>query len=163
MCREKLTGISFEKTVGGRNSDHSLRLILPANAHAVRRGLTGIRTGLSSMKLTSDDWSTVELVIAEILNNIVEHAYDDGDAGVIEARLDFDGAALWCDIIDSGRPMSNGELPKGIPKDLNPNLAGLPEGGFGWHLIHTLTHDLKYDREQGRNILSFKLQIQTSK
>ena len=33
----------------------------------------------------------------------------------------------------------------------------LPEGGFGWHVIRTLSKDLHYRRENGRNQLSFRL------
>ncbi|RPE64862.1 serine/threonine-protein kinase RsbW [Pacificibacter maritimus] len=160
MRHEKLADATFESIVRQRATDHSLRLIIPANERAVRRGLSGIKAGLSSINLVDDDWSTIEIVLAEVLNNIVEHAYSDGEVGLIETQLDFDGKYLWCTTIDSGRPMPNGKLPEGAQKDLNCNLEDLPEGGFGWYLIHKLTEDLHYGRDQGRNMVTFRLNIQ---
>jgi serine/threonine-protein kinase RsbW len=52
-------------------------------------------------------------------------------------------------------------MPKdGLPEGRLVTLAEtatLPEGGFGWFLIRTLSRDLDYRREGGRNLLSFRL------
>ena len=52
----------------------ALRLVIPANEEAVREGLSTIKSGLSDLEFSQDEWSTLELVVAEVLNNIVVHA-----------------------------------------------------------------------------------------
>ena len=101
------------------------------------------------------DLGMVELVLAEVLNNVVEHAYAGGH-GKIELTIQLTSTDLSCAIVDEGDPMPDGTLPAG---DLDAAFAtdGLPEGGFGWHLIRSLSQDLRYDRYKGRNHLSFRL------
>lgn len=92
-----------------------------------------------------------ELVLAEVLNNIVEHAYDgaNGRIGVWAQRA---GHRVTCRVTDHGRPMPNGQAPKG---DLPTHQ--LAEGGWGWHLIRSLSQDLCYCRTAGQNILTFSI------
>jgi serine/threonine-protein kinase RsbW len=47
-------------------------------------------------------------------------------------------------------------LPAGKFQPLD-DLADLPEGGFGWYLIRSLTEELSYRRSNGINRLSFQL------
>lgn len=151
--------MSSDRNYHGRNG--VLRLVIPANDRSVRRGLMTIKSGMSNLNLSQDDWSTVELVIAEVLNNIVEHAYANSDTGLIEAHLDYSQDTLHCKVIDTGRSMPNGKLPKGAPKDVTCDISDLPEGGFGWFFIHHLTRDLHYARHANQNTLSFRLPFES--
>ena len=99
-----------------------------------------------------------ELVLAEALNNIVEHAYD-GVIGHIDLRLQLRSGRLLCDIFDRGAPMPNSELPTGLAPPIKTD-KDLPEGGFGWFLIRSLTENLAYGRIGARNHLSFQLNIE---
>lgn len=157
MRPEKNSDVSLGDDCNNHGENGTLRLIIPANGRSVRHGLQTIRSGMSDLRLSHDDWSTVELVMAEVLNNIVEHAYSANDAGLIEAHLDYSKETLYCTVIDTGRSMPNGELPKGAQIDLTCDIADLPEGGFGWFLIHHLTRDLNYARHANQNTLSFLL------
>ncbi|WP_280514091.1 hypothetical protein [Allosediminivita pacifica] len=40
-----------------------------------------------------------------------------------------------------------------------PDPAGLPEGGFGWFLIHELARELAYRHDGGMNRLTFRLPL----
>jgi serine/threonine-protein kinase RsbW len=53
--------------------------------------------------------------------------------------------------------MPNGKLPEGGLPDVGP--PDFPEGGFGWHLIRSLTADLTYARSAGQNRLSFLIPL----
>jgi serine/threonine-protein kinase RsbW len=125
---------------------------------------TGVRESLSRMMgarplclLDADGRGTAELVLAEVLNNVAEHAYADG-AGLVEVTLMSGPQGIDCRVADQGRAMPGGVLPAGrLPDDLDLPLDDLPEGGFGWHLIRTLTKDLTYQRVGGWNRLSFRL------
>ncbi|MDP1578473.1 MAG: ATP-binding protein, partial [Cypionkella sp.] len=76
--------------------------------------------------------------------------------GEIEISLQLRRNELLCMISDTGAPMPGGQLPAGVLAPLG-DFADLPEGGFGWHLIRSLSKDLSYRREGGRNLLSFRL------
>lgn len=132
-----------------------LVLHIPGEPGAVRAALRQILGTPALAGLGAEGRGTVELVLAEVLNNIVEHAYGAG-GGTIEIVLRPGPAGLDCRIADAGGPMPGGALPPGLPPDLTPG-GDLPEGGFGWHLIRSLTTGLAYRREGGRNLISFHL------
>lgn len=139
--------------------EHMLKLILPATEAAVRRGLASIKHGLSTDHYGPDELASLEIVLAEALNNIVEHAYADRSDGMIEIHLSQTPKGLWCTILDNGQMMPGGEPPLGRRADLNCDIADLPEGGFGWFLIRELAHELEYVRESDHNRLCFRMSI----
>lgn len=125
---------------------------------AVRLALRDVLDHPILSGLSKDAIGTAELVLAEALINIVEHAYDRDD-GQIEVRLYQSSGKLTCDVYDAGRPMPDGALPAGLAQIIGKD-ADLPEGGFGWFLIRTLTQNLMYRRIDARNHLSFQLNIE---
>jgi serine/threonine-protein kinase RsbW len=129
--------------------------IIPADPVAVRDGLRALFDTILLRSLPEDGRGTAEIVLAEALNNIVEHAYAR-HSGDIEITLRLRGPDLVCNILDSGLPMPRETLPEGRLVPL-ADTDDLPEGGFGWFLIRTLSHDLDYRRVDGRNLLSFRL------
>ena len=55
--------------------------------------------------------------------------------------------------------MPGGFLPEGrLPQTDLPG-TDLPEGGFGWHLIRSMTRDLQYRRRRGTNRLNFLIPL----
>jgi serine/threonine-protein kinase RsbW len=132
-----------------------LAIAFPANPGAIRQALQGMLAHPPLADLSEDDRGTAELVLAEVLNNVAEHAYGPA-GGMVEVRVDADPDGLRCLIIDAGREMPGGFLPEGdLPLAVGDGLEGLPEGGFGWHLIRSLCAELSYARVQGQNRLSF--------
>jgi serine/threonine-protein kinase RsbW len=102
-----------------------------------------------------DMLAVFELVLAEVLNNIIEHAFAGQPDGRIDIDLSATTSGLTCCIRDNGRAMPGEVLPGGDLPDICVDLPDLPEGGFGWHLIRSLTSDLTYRRSAGGNALSF--------
>jgi len=130
-------------------------LVIPGTPEAVRNGLLLLGAQPPLCNLTKAGRSNAEIVLAEILNNIVEHAYANS-SGVIEVTLAPSADGTFCQIKDQGAEFPDGKLPHThLPK--NAALNDPPEGGFGWFLIRSLTTDLTYDRRGSRNRLSFTL------
>jgi serine/threonine-protein kinase RsbW len=133
-----------------------LHLVFPASQVAVRHSLARLMSEPPLRDLSPDRRGTAELVLAEVLNNVAEHAYADG-AGPVAVTLTPVAAGICCQVVDQGAAMPAGRLPDGILPATDTALADLPEGGFGWHLIRSLTRDLSYARSDGCNRLSFLL------
>lgn len=134
-----------------------LTLSFEADPVAIRHALEGMLVSPPLSDLRGDDRSMAELVLAEVLNNVAEHAYGEA-GGKVDVGLYPDAGGVRCLIVDQGRPMPGGQLPKGrLPDGADVALEDLPEGGFGWHLIRSLCSDLTYSRVDGQNRLSFVL------
>ncbi len=118
----------------------------------VRDVLAELRGSLSRYAPVSCDVATAEIVLAEVLNNIVEHGYQSAP-GPVELRIWVDSAGLTFVVTDAGAPLPGGRPPARGARRLPGDPGVLPESGFGWHLIHSLTDELDYDTRAGRNRL----------
>lgn len=136
-----------------------LNLVFPGDPESVRRALSRARVVFRAMSIPEEHSGIAEIVLAEVLNNIVEHAYQDHGRGVIELCVRAVPDALEFTIRDDGLPMPDGKPPSRHPHDLSVPFEGLPEGGFGWLMIHELTQGLSYRRIGNRNELRFRLDI----
>ena len=134
------------------------QLRLPAEGAAVRRALAEARAALADLGVTAECLGDVELVLAEVLNNIVLHAYGQ-TPGPITLELRLKGDDLICVVRDSGRPMPGGQPPAGTAARLDLGPDALPEGGFGWFLIRSHIRALHYDRDGAGNRLTLHLPL----
>ena len=107
-----------------------------------------------------DTLGRLELVLAELMNNVAEHAPVTGKerphrVPVIHLCVVRHKGGLACALTDDGTSLPDEcvlprSLPAAIPDDL-------PEGGFGWFLIQDLTQALCYYRRESRNYLAFNI------
>lgn len=123
----------------------------------VRDGLRYIKQKLQHARLAPIDISCAEIVIAEVLNNVVKHAQESMSDGWfdIQCAKTTDGLHVICK--DNGSAMPGGTPPGETMPPVGPKKSDLPEGGWGWSLVRTLTQDLAYVRVEGTNLVSFKL------
>ena len=132
----------------------SLQLRFPASSLEVRAALQELLRRLPQSGFDAELPGVLEIVMAEVMNNVVEHAYR-GAPGMIEVQVTSTPGRLHCRVTDFGLPMEEGRLPKGrLP---GPGPDGLPEGGFGWFLITSLAQEITYRRDGDANRLSFVL------
>lgn len=138
-------------------------LSLAATEMAVRAALANLRTCLAARKMPPDLLSTVELALAEALNNIVEHAYAPDRPGEIRLAVVLTRDRLRCTLRDRGTPLPDMALPDDDPPDPDVARDTLPEGGFGWFLIRHLTDGLCYARTGDENILTLEFTFDARK
>ena len=134
-------------------------LVIRAEPTSVRAALLRVTAVSPVADLSADLRATVELVLAEVLNNVAEHAYAD-NPGHVAVTVALLPGALWCEVVDEGGAMPGGALPDGRLPDMGASDVDLPEGGFGWHLIRLMTRDLQYRRQRGANRLNFIIPLQ---
>ncbi|WP_231476885.1 ATP-binding protein [Sulfitobacter mediterraneus] len=126
----------------------------------VRGALSALLAGLGPLALDVEEAGTVELVMAEALNNIVEHAYADRrrkEAIHIRCKQLRDGLHLR--IVDRGMAMPDGKTPIGMAQNIDVDAIDMPEGGFGWFLIQDLAKDIRYQRVGHTNQLDLRLAV----
>lgn len=145
--------------------------IFRAEAASVRRILIEAGQTLGPA-LGPEVMGRVELVLAELLNNVAEHGLrpDRCDlcnitcevetgrpapygAAVIRLRVVAQHGGVACILTDNGIEIP----PDCLTHPQFPLPSNLPEGGVGWPLIHDLTRQLHYVRDGQRNFLAFRI------
>src|SRR6056297_985004 len=119
-----------ETATGGAARSARLRATVAADALGVRAGLAQAAAWATGEGLASDDVQSLEIVLAEGLNNVVEHAYRGFDGASIAVRLRLDRTRITVLIADEGH-----RLPRRLDRaadaaaPVGPDPADLPEGG----------------------------------
>lgn len=121
------------------------RHVIPADNASVRHLLERLERGPTLAGLSATERDCTLLVLAEAMNNVVEHGYAGGPGWIGLVRAP-DGA--WR-IMDSAQPFQS------VPSAPMPD--GFAEGGFGWPLIHALAADIRLHRKRGMNILTLRI------
>ena len=134
-------------------------LFFEAEPESVRHALQRLMLELQPHGLDPDLLGAIELVVAEALNNIVEHAHATHQ-GAISLRARSVAQQMQFELLDQGLPMPGGQLPPGQAAVVDVAVDNLPEGGFGWFLIRSLSQDLRYSRDGDTNRLCFSLALQ---
>jgi len=125
-----------------------------ASEAAVRTLVNDARTRLETARVDADLCGSVVIVLAEALNNVVEHAYAGLPPGQIRLEIGIFDDEILINICDHGQALPNGTIPPARLPDASGPLESLPEGGFGWYLIHDLTNDMSYTRQGTENHLN---------
>lgn len=131
----------------------------PAQQASVALALKEFNDGNCCQGAGPDLISSLEIVLAEALNNVIEHACVGLDDRQFSFFCDFDGRVISITIEDNGRPFPGAMLPDGDAPALSVSLDELPEGGFGWFLIRSICSEVSYTREGSMNRLELKLQM----
>lgn len=133
-----------------------VQLDFAADSAATRDALQALRAALSRQGTDPALLSRVEMVLAEVFNNVAEHAYAERPGGPVRLTLRQAGAGLVATVSDRGAPMPGNRLPEARLPRADVPMPNLPEGGFGWYLIHTESDSLIYRRENGENHLRLR-------
>ncbi|SLN68465.1 serine-protein kinase RsbW [Pseudoruegeria aquimaris] len=136
----------------------TISLRIPGDAHSVRQALDRIDTALRAAAQDPAICDKAQIVLGEVMNNVVEHAYASRN-GTIEVDIAPGGTSISFLVTDEGDPMPEGALPSGRAVEDGTALDALPEGGFGWLLIHQLAQGIEYRRVGSRNELRFRLDL----
>lgn len=99
----------------------------------------------------------IDLVLEEVLVNIFDHAFGDGPAGPVAVGCGMapDKGFRLC-ITDPGPAFDPLEMP---PPDTALDLDHRRAGGLGIHLARRMSSDMRYRREEGRNVLDIYFSV----
>ena len=124
-----------------------------ATETAVSQAVQTVRQSLSDDSVEKDTLGRIELALAEALNNIVEHSYAKMALGQVHLTVCILTSDIKITLHDTGVSVPERLLTKPALPDSSGPLQRLPEGGFGWVLIHELSDGVFYSREGSENQL----------
>ena len=105
----------------------------------------------------------MNLVLSELLTNIVKHAYSSSSASSqdckIEVHARFLGEFLEVLIIDQGTELPEHVLEKTKIEFDGDDIFALPEGGFGWSIVHSIIDQIVYQRVKNSNRLLLRKNV----
>ena len=97
----------------------------------------------------------ISVMVEEVFVNIASYAYPDG-GGTATISLDFEGDDVIVKISDNGIPFD--PLAKEDP-DITLSAEERNIGGLGIYMVKKTMNDVKYERIEKENILSFRKDI----
>lgn len=140
----------------GRSPGQARRIVMHASLDEVR-GVVVRAVSILAAKLPDATLSGLEIVLSEVLNNVVEHAYQNAGQGWVEVYLSCRDQDALVTVCDRGQPLPVSAVAQSRIVDPGQRQFDLPEGGFGWALIRMLASDIEYCRRDGENRLSFRV------
>ena len=98
----------------------------------------------------------LNLALEEAVTNVILYAYPEGSDGLVDIEAILRRESLEFIISDSGIPFDPVSVPDA---DISLGLDDRPVGGLGIHLVKSLMDSVKYERRDGKNILSMTKKI----
>ena len=98
----------------------------------------------------------IKLALEEIVTNAISHGFKDRREHRITVRLSLEQSALLSEVEDDGPAFNPLEM---LAPDTKQPLEERPVGGLGIHLVRTLMDEVRYRRQDGRNVLVLKKKI----
>ena len=130
------------------------RLSMSAKLENLGRFIASVSDCAKAQEFEQEKISKIELAAEEALVNIIRYAYPEGP-GDVEMICKMDGGRFVIQIIDSG-------IPFDVTAMADPDVtAGIPErqpGGLGIFLMKKVMDEVRYRRENDRNILTLIIQ-----
>lgn len=127
-----------------------MTLTLPARLENLERWVKSVSSCAESHGFDRKRMNQIELAAEEAFVNICNYSYPE-EPGDVEMICKIDGNRFIIEIIDSGIPFDITSLP-------DPNITADADqrkiGGLGAFLIKKMVDEVRYRRENNRNILS---------
>jgi anti-sigma regulatory factor (Ser/Thr protein kinase) len=127
-----------------------LNLKLPARLENLQRCMGSVSNCARAQDFDQKKIQEIELAVEEALVNIFNYAYPDA-SGEVEVNCIADHDHFTIEIIDSGIPFDITSLPN---PDLTADVEDRKIGGLGIFLIKKMVDEVRYHRDNNRNILN---------
>lgn len=131
----------------------TLELNIYSDLHEASDAVARVGKWLAHESVEQECIGDVTLVLAEALNNVIEHAYGTEKSGDIQIKSTLRAQTMSVQIIDMGKPF-DGPPDEVVLNAEKYELSEMPDGGFGWFLIKSLTEDIHFSHDGGKNKLT---------
>lgn len=96
----------------------------------------------------------VNLILEELTLNVIRYGHDEG-MHEVDVSIVSGAEGLTIEMADDGRPFD--PLTDAAAPDLDASVEDRRIGGLGVHLTRSMTSDMRYRREDGKNCLTLAL------
>ncbi len=103
-----------------------------------------------------EEWSVIRLVVEELVINIVNYAYPDGNNDYLDVETNLTEDQITIRFRDSGVPFN--PLEQESP-DMSQPLRQRQIGGLGIFLVSKKMDHMTYERSDGENVLTVRKYI----
>ena len=98
----------------------------------------------------------INLALEEAVCNVIMYAYPEGTAGTMDLDAVRDGNRLRFTLCDRGVAFDPTAAPEA---DLTAPVEDRPIGGLGIHLVRSIMDTIRYQRREGKNVLTMIIQL----
>jgi PAS domain S-box-containing protein len=100
--------------------------------------------------IPAGDRQKVSIVLDELLNNVVNYAFQDEEEHEIEVEIEYSGERLVITITDEGIPFNPFQREK---PDISADVDDREIGGLGIHLVRSVMDEYDYQRHINKNVV----------
>ncbi len=106
--------------------------------------------------LTPDLAARINLALEEAVCNVIQYAYPEGTTGKMSLEAVKEGNRLRFSLTDGGKVFD----PTAVPEaDISASVEDRPIGGLGIHLIRSIMDSVRYERKDGKNVLTLIINL----
>ena len=110
--------------------------------------------------LTPVEVSRLELCLVEVLNNTIEHAYDNQPGSVVETLVDVSDASVSITVSDWGHALPSQKLDDSAhDAEAALNNPTLQSSGRGLFIVNSLMDSVEYTTASGKNSFTLGMNI----
>ena len=115
-----------------------------------------VQSVVEGSKLGQDVIMSINLALEEAVTNVVLYAYSKGTRGEIELEAIVRDDEMEFILIDSGKPFDPTAAPDA---DTTLGVEDRKIGGLGIFLVRNIMDNVRYERQDGKNILTMNINI----
>jgi len=146
-----LLAIRYDLPEGGSlQLDETLTIV--SNRSEIRRLRGSIKDACVRIGLDERTSKAIQLALEEVVVNVIDYSGTEE----ISVRLTSDGKTFRMTVTDTGAPFDPTSPPS---PDLTLPAGDRPVGGLGIFLARSLTDEFRYERKEGKNILTLEKNI----
>jgi serine/threonine-protein kinase RsbW len=127
------------------------KIKLPARIEHLERSVQFVSGYAREQGFTDKRITEIELATEEALVNIFNYAYPE-NIGEVELTCKMDDNRFIIEIVDTGIPFNIESVSE---PDLTADISDRKIGGLGVFLIRKMVDEVRYRREDDKNILTF--------
>ena len=138
------------------------KTVIKNREREIPKALKFVQNDLEKGDFSRDFAIFIDITIDEVLSNIIHYAYTDKDAHEITIETKSNKSTFTLTFEDDGIPFNPLSHVPETQADIP--LVHRKKGGLGIYLITRIVDDIKYERVDGKNILTLiKTEDKTSK
>jgi serine/threonine-protein kinase RsbW len=128
---------------------------VPATDAGMRRAADAFEAFIASRRVPARGRRRLLLALDEILSNIIRHGCPQG-SDTINVTFSMEADMIEIEFVDSAGPFNPLEAP--LP-DTTAALEARQPGGLGIALVRAMMDDVRYERRDGRNVLTLTARL----